>query len=63
MKMIKKIILLTIITLIMVGCDYNSNSNINTKTGSYIYGTITVDSCEYIKVAYRLTPQRQLSLL
>ena len=53
--MIKKIILLTIITLIMVGCDYNSNSNINTNTGGYIYETIIIDSCEYIRAAYRLT--------
>ena len=44
----KKIIILALIALIMVGCDYNSNSNIDTKTEGTIYGTIIVDSCEYI---------------
>jgi uncharacterized protein YcfL len=45
----KKIILLVFATLMMVGCDYNSNSNIDTKTEGTIYGTIIVDSCEYIR--------------
>lgn len=45
----KKIILLTLAVLMMVGCDYNSNRNINTKTEGGLYGTIIIDSCEYIR--------------
>jgi len=45
----KKIILLALTALMVVGCDYNSNSNTNTKTEGLIYGTIIIDSCEYIK--------------
>ena len=40
--------------LMMVGCDYNSNRNIDTKTEGIIYGTIVIDSCEYIRGYYRL---------
>lgn len=50
----KEIILLTLITLIIWGCDYNSNSNIDTKTEGSLYGTIIIDSCEYIKGYRRL---------
>jgi hypothetical protein len=52
----KKFILLTLITLMMVGCeiDYNSNSNIDTKTQGLIFGTIIIDSCEYVSGAYKL---------
>lgn len=50
----KKIILLALAALMMVGCDYNSNRNIDTKTEGVVYGTITIDSCEYIKGHYRL---------
>lgn len=45
----KKIILLALAALVMAGCDYNSDSNINTKTEGIIYGTIIIDSCEYIR--------------
>ena len=45
----KKIILLALTTLMMVGCDHNSERNIDTKTESIIYGTIIIDSCEYIR--------------
>ena len=48
------LILLALTALIMVGCDYNSNSNIDTKTEGTIYGTIIVDSCEYIRSYNRL---------
>ena len=41
--------LLILTTLIMVGCDYNSNRNIDTKTEGVVYGTIIIDSCEYIR--------------
>lgn len=45
----KKITLLTLTALIMVGCDYNFNRNIDTKTEGAIYRTIIIDSCEYIR--------------
>ena len=48
------IILLALTALIMVGCDKNSNRNIDTKTEGTIYGTIIVDSCEYIRGANKL---------
>lgn len=53
----KKIILLALISLMMVGClDYNSNPNrnIDTKTEGNLYGTIIIDSCEYIQGYRRL---------
>lgn len=50
----KKIILLALTALMMVGCDYNSNSNIDTETEGTLYGTIIIDSCEYIKGYHRL---------
>ena len=50
----KKIILLALTALMTVGCDYNSNSNINTKTEGIIFGTIIIDSCEYIRGANKL---------
>ena len=50
----KKIILLALTALIMAGCDYNSNSNIDTKTQGDIFGTIIIDSCEYISGPYKL---------
>ena len=45
----KKIILLALTPLMMMGCDHNSERNIDTKTESIIYGTIIIDSCEYIR--------------
>lgn len=50
----KKIILLVLTILMMVGCDYNSNRNIDTKTEGVIYGTIIIDSCEYIRGPHKL---------
>ena len=50
----KKFALLALTALIIVGCDYNSNRNIDTKTEGCLYGTIIVDSCEYIRGGYRL---------
>ena len=41
--------ILALAALMMVGCDYNSNKNINTKTEGGLYGTIIIDSCEYIR--------------
>ena len=45
----KKIILLALTALMMVGCDYNSERNIDTKAKGIVYGTIIIDSCEYIR--------------
>lgn len=51
----KKFILLALTALVMVGCNnYNSNRNIDTKTEGDIYGTIIIDSCEYIRGRYKL---------
>ena len=49
MATIKKIILLALTTLIMIGCNYNSEHNIDTKTEGFIHGTITIVSSEYIR--------------
>lgn len=51
----KKIILLALAALMMAGCNYNSDSNIDTKTDGVVYGTIIIDSCEYIRGAHKLT--------
>lgn len=45
----KKIILLALTALMMVGCDYNPERNIDTKAEGIIYRTIIIDSCEYIR--------------
>ena len=50
----KKITLLTLTALMMVGCDYNSNRNIDTKTKGGVYSTIIIDSCEYIRGSDKL---------
>lgn len=50
----KKILLLALTALMMVGCDYNSNRNIDTKTEGIIFGTIVIDSCEYIRGANKI---------
>lgn len=50
----KKIILLALTVLMMVGCDYNYNRNMSTKTESVFLGTIVIDTCEYINAYNRL---------
>ena len=50
----KKIILLALTALMVVGCNFNSNRNIDTRTEGAIYGTIIIDSCEYIRGGYKL---------
>jgi hypothetical protein len=50
----KKLILLALTALIMVGCDYNSNSIIDTKTKGSVYSTSIIDSCEYIRGSDKL---------
>ena len=50
----KKILLLALTAIMMVGCDFNSQRMWNTKVDGDAYGVILVDSCEYIKGVYRL---------
>ena len=45
----KKLIFLALTALMTAGCSYNSNRNIDTKIEGAIYGTIIIDSCEYIR--------------
>jgi len=50
----KKIILLALVALMMVGCDYqNPDGSYNTSRSIY-FETIVIDSCEYIRDCYRL---------
>ena len=50
----KKIILLVLTVLMMAGCDWNSDYEVNTKKDGFLYGVIVIDSCEYIRGTYRL---------
>lgn len=50
----KKITFIALTALMMAGCDYNSNYNIDTKTEGVIFGTIIIDSCEYVRGADKL---------
>jgi len=45
----KKNILLALTALMMVGCDWNSDYEVNTKKDGILYGVIVIDSCEYIR--------------
>ena len=47
----KKLLLLALLTMIMVGCD--DSNNINTSN-SFYYNTVIIDSCEYVEGYYRL---------
>lgn len=49
----KKIILLTL-SVMMVGCDWNSNYKVDTQKDGYLFGVIEIDSCEYIRGSSRL---------
>ena len=50
----KKNILLALTALMMVGCDWNSDYEVNTKKDGILYGVIVIDSCEYIRGSSRL---------
>ena len=54
MATIKKIILLALVAFIVVGCDWNSDYEVNTKKDGFLYGVIVIDSCEYIRGTHRL---------
>jgi uncharacterized protein YcfL len=50
----KKIILLTLVTLMMVGCDYQNPDGSYDTSKSLMTQTIVIDSCEYIEGYYTL---------
>ena len=50
----KKIILLALTALMMMGCDWNSDYKVDTKKDGILYGVIEIDSCEYIRGSARL---------
>ena len=50
----KKIILLALITLMMVGCDGQNSDGSYDTSRSFTLGTIVIDSCEYISGYNRL---------
>ena len=50
----KKIILLAITALMMVGCDYQNPDGSYDTSKSLTMETIVIDSCEYIAGYYRL---------
>ena len=49
----KKIILLALATLMMVGCRKNPDGSFDTSR-SIDFETIVIDSCEYIQAWYKL---------
>jgi len=50
----KKLILLALTAIIMVGCDYqNPDGSYNTSKSLY-FETIVIDSCEYVEGCYKL---------
>ena len=50
----KKIILLTLTTLIMVGCDYQNPDGSYDTSKSPNMETVVIDNCEYIDAYNRL---------
>jgi uncharacterized protein YcfL len=50
----KKIILLTLTSLMVVGCDYQNPDGSYDTSKSLMTQTIVIDSCEYIKGYYTL---------
>lgn len=50
----KKLVLIALTALMIVGCDWNSTYEVDTKKDGYLYGTIMIDSCEYIRGNNRL---------
>ena len=49
MVTIKKIILLALTALIMVGCNYKTDSEIEEQKRLNGFDVIVIDSCEYLK--------------
>ena len=50
----KKIILLALTALMMVGCEYQNSDGSYDTFKSLTLKTIVIDSCEYIRGSYRL---------
>jgi uncharacterized protein YcfL len=50
----KKIILLALTTLMVVGCDYKNPDGSYDTSKSLMIQTIVIDSCEYIEGYYTL---------
>ena len=50
----KKIILLALAALMVVGCDYQNPDGSYDTSRSLMFGTTVIDSCEYISGHYRL---------
>lgn len=48
-KAMKKIILLALVTLIMVGCEYKTDAEIEEAKRLNGFNIVVVDSCEYLK--------------
>ncbi len=51
----KKFILLALIALVMIGCEYQNSDDSNDTSKTPWIETITIDSCEYISGFYKLT--------
>ena len=50
----KKIILLALTALVMVGCDYQNPDGSYDTSKSLTIETVVIDSCEYISGYYKL---------
>jgi hypothetical protein len=52
----KKIIILALLTMLMVGCKENTNNDRDYATDErgYTYEVLVIDSCEYFRSAYIL---------
>jgi uncharacterized protein YcfL len=50
----KKIILLTLTSLMVVGCDYQNPDGSYDTSKSLMIQTVVIDSCEYIEGYYTL---------
>lgn len=48
MAIIKKITLLALVALIMVGCDYRNPDGSYDTSKSFDLRTVVIDSCEYV---------------
>lgn len=54
MAIIKKITLLALVALIMVGCDYRNPDGSYDTSRSFNFRTIVIDSCEYVSGSRKL---------
>ena len=50
----KKIILLTLTALMMIGCEYQTADGYYDTSKSFTMRTVVIDSCEYISGYYKL---------